>query len=174
MKCESCNVAINSEFKHAIKNNNCPACGSGIMKQDTLSAYLSLLELLNNNISNNGINTETIASLIIANFEIKQLFKEELSKIDEEGIIEVEEDPDAEYKEKQKEEVKDILKLQQMRDEALDEALTERYNVVEDEGVLLSPNDNSLDGLGEMLGRQDDFDNPKNISSAESKVRRSE
>jgi hypothetical protein len=73
MQCESCNVVIRPEFTHAIKNNQCPACGQGIMQQAKLASYLSLRSLLESNV--NDIDAETVASLIVANFELKQLFK---------------------------------------------------------------------------------------------------
>lgn len=144
MRCENCGVEVNSSFSFAIKNNQCPACGKHIMQQAKLASYISLRTLLENNVE--GIDHESVASLIVANFDLKQLFKEELKKSDRGGIMEVteekteqeppsqeEEDPDAEYKARQKTEAKAIL--QKMRDEALSGALSERYGF-EDEGSM--------------------------------------
>lgn len=147
MKCDNCKVTIKPEFTYAIQNNQCPACGGSIMKQAKLASYLSLRTLLENNIVAKGVDTDALASLIVANFEIKQLFKEELQKDVEEGIIEVEEetkviaskepdeDPDAEYKTRQKAEAKAIL--QKMRDEVLEGAVKDRYGLGDEDNLLL-------------------------------------
>ncbi len=37
MNCQKCNLEISVEFKHALQKNECPACGSLLMSQDTLS-----------------------------------------------------------------------------------------------------------------------------------------
>jgi len=74
MKCDNCGTKVNQEFSFAIKNNQCPACGKNIMLPDKLVAYMSLCELLRT--SCNNINNEEVANLIIANFDIKQKFKE--------------------------------------------------------------------------------------------------
>lgn len=157
MKCENCSVDIGSEFIFAIKNNQCPACGGILMQQSKLSSYISLKTLLENNFKD--IDVDKISALIVANFELRQLFKEELlnkqkkhsiveskeqRKVeDDEGDVgmEVEEsyDPDYEHKEQQKKEAKAIL--QRMRDEALSGAQDDRYGVggdLLDENMVLS------------------------------------
>ena len=159
MKCESCAVTISPAFSHAINNNQCPACGKQIMKQAKLASFLSLKTLLDHSIPEKGVDVDKIASLIVANFELKQIFKEDLQKSDEEGIMEVSEDdpeekeeekildPDAEYKAKQKRDAKAIL--QKMRDEALDGALEERYGL--GEGGLLLPDEDA--GIYETINK---------------------
>lgn len=134
MKCQSCTVAISQEYTHAIKNNQCPACGEFIMKRAQMESFLSLKSLLAGNFPD--WNTEPVAAIIMANFELKQISKQELTKPVEEGIIETEEsmevtedevDPDVEsdeeYKKIQKAEAKQVL--EKMRAEALDEAKDE-------------------------------------------------
>jgi len=59
------------------------------MKQGTLASYLSLRTLLDDNFPEKNTDVDALASLIVANFELKQLFKEGLQKDTEGGIIEV-------------------------------------------------------------------------------------
>lgn len=168
MRCESCNVVIKPEFTYAIKNNQCPACGQGIMQQAKLASYLSLRSLLESNVKD--IDAETVASLIVANFELKQLFKEELQNHSEEGIIEVdedeeeeeeveEEDPDEEFKKQQKKDSKVILA--KMRDEALGGALKDRYNI-EDNGIVLEPDGT---GMHEFVNKEKQMQSADTVAS---------
>lgn len=137
MKCQHCNVPVNQVFKHAIKNNQCPACGQAIMEQALLTNFLRLQILLENSFPD--IDAGSVATLVVANFDLRQTVKENLQKPVEEGIIEesgveveeesveVEEesaDPDAEFKEQQKAEAKEILA--KMRSEALEGAQEDR------------------------------------------------
>lgn len=144
MKCQGCNTAIGQQFTHAIVNNQCPACGKSIMESTKLASYLNLQELLKRNFSD--LDVEKISTLIVANFEIKQLFKEQLTEDSEEGIIEEEDvkiaeeivDPkvayDEEYKKHQKQESKEILK--RMREEALSEATADHWGLGEANGLI--------------------------------------
>lgn len=178
MKCENCGVVVSSEFSHAIKNNQCPACGKGIMQQAKLASFLSLRTLLKNNIPEKGVDSYRIASLIVANFEIKQLFKEELKKSDEGGIMdvseddevevveEVMEDPDAEFKTNQKKEAKAVL--QKMRDDALGGALKDRYGLADD-GLLLTEEDA---GMHEIVNKHKQETSLQNILMGGSPVHR--
>jgi len=147
MKCESCSVQIGAEFAHAIQNNQCPACGDSIMQQVKLASYLSLRTLLANNFEN--IDAERIATLVVANFELRQIFKEELQKVPEEGNIEVEEDdgPDeviledgVKLEKPDKKKVQAALK--KMRDETFNEAVTDQYGTdFTDSELLLAGGD---------------------------------
>lgn len=149
MKCQSCKVKINSSFAFAIKNNQCPACGNSIMDSKKLASYLSLQSLLDNNFSD--IDTEKVVNLIVANFEIKQLFKEELTNGHVDDIVEVNEemsgddnnegevsDPDVasdeEYKKRQMADAKETLK--KLREEALNEATAEHWGLGEADGLV--------------------------------------
>lgn len=141
MKCENCDIGVGPEFAFAIKNNQCPACGKSLMMPEKLASYLSLQNLLRSNFQD--LDAEKVASLVIANFELKQIFKEELPKPKAEGIIkeelvvqpaanteEVNEDDissDAEFKKNQLAESKAILK--RMRDEVLDEAIADQWGL---------------------------------------------
>ena len=73
MRCSNCGVEVGKEFVFAIKNNTCPACGKCIMKSDQMGAYLSLCELLKSLMQEAMV--EKVATLIMANFELKQTFK---------------------------------------------------------------------------------------------------
>ncbi len=147
MKCQNCKIEVDHKFEFAIRSNNCPACGKHIMVPEKLTAYTSLLELLSTNVKN--IDADMIASLIVANFDIKQLFKEELQKSSEGGTIEVEEEetdkeePESvmhdsvKYEKQDKKKAKDMLK--KMRDEVFNDALEDKSDVdFSDEELLLS------------------------------------
>ncbi|KKL92815.1 hypothetical protein LCGC14_1880930 [marine sediment metagenome] len=145
MKCQNCKIEVDHKFEFAIRSNNCPACGKYIMVPEKLIAYTSLKELLSTSVKN--IDADTVTSLIIANFEIKQLFKEELQKSSEEGTIEVEEveedEPESimhdgvKYEKPNKKKAKDMLK--KMRDEVFNEALEDKSDTdFSDEELLLT------------------------------------
>lgn len=140
MKCENCEVNVGQEFAFAIKNNQCPACGKSIMMPEKLASFLSLQSLLRSNFKE--LDVERIASLVVANFNISQIFKEELPKAKTESIIKVEPeaspsltdevseddvDSDEEFKKKQMAEGKAIL--QNMRDQVLNEAIADQWGL---------------------------------------------
>jgi hypothetical protein len=137
MNCENCKIDIDEKFKAAIRNNKCPACDHTIMPTEKLASLISLKSLLSGNFE--SLDVERVASLIVANFDLKQIFKEELPKIKNDSIVKVEENTfvaeevneddnsDEEYKKKQLIESKKIL--QQMRDQALDEATAEQWGL---------------------------------------------
>jgi len=117
------------------------------MDSKKLASYLSLQSLLENNFPE--IDVEKVSNLVVANFEIKQLFKEELTSEATGGITEeesedvVEEeyedvDPDVvadeEHKRRQMAESKEILK--RMREEALTEATAEHWGLGEANGLI--------------------------------------
>lgn len=137
MKCEQCGADVNAEFTFAIKNNQCPACGGHIMAPERLAAYASLKELLSSTFED--IDIERVASVVVANFELKQRFKDAPKKVSqnlsEEGTIEVvedEDDPDAEYKKQQMAEAKKVsAKLKELRQEALDGATADEWGLGE-------------------------------------------
>lgn len=81
MKCSNCGVEIPKEFTYAIQNNKCPSCGKAIMKQEQMAGYLSLVELIKTIVPKTK--AEKIATLVIANFELKQLFKATETKSEE-------------------------------------------------------------------------------------------
>jgi hypothetical protein len=139
MKCESCGMQISSEFAFAINNNQCPACGKQLMQAMKLASYVSLCELLKENIGYAESENQKIANLIIANFELKQIFKEEikntqLKSVKESAAIEVEEEQNVvidengiRYETFDKEKSQDLL--QKMRDEALESVLNDRNDL---------------------------------------------
>jgi len=161
MKCQNCNVAVGQQFSHAIQNNQCPACGKPIMEQVKLASYLGLKTLLHNNFPT--ADAEKIATLVVANFELKQLFKEELTDgVSEDIVVEEEIDPDVladeESKVKQKAEAKDIL--QKMRQEALDEAEADHWGLGNANGLV------SDDGIThEDVNRMKQNQSAENIAS---------
>ena len=86
MKCKSCRIVIEKVFSFAIKNNQCPACGKHIMSPEKLATFTSLQELIKGNFSD--VDAEKVANLVVANFELKQLFKE--SAVETSGETETE------------------------------------------------------------------------------------
>jgi len=174
MKCENCGVKVDKSFTFAIKKNQCPACGENIMDPETLGSYLTLQTLLKS--SYKGIDIEGIATLIVANFELKQRFKdaavseditvteeeEEEAEDDEETAEEPEimqdTDPDAEFKAKQKKEAKEILK--QMRNEVYEEAVRDQWGLGDDENNITIGDDESI---AEATGRMRQEQSHRNI-----------
>ena len=135
MKCENCDTNVDSKFQHAIKNNQCPACGKSIMSPESMASFGALKQLIGGTFPN--VDANKLASLVVANFEVKQRFKDlpksdERGNIDTEGDVEVveegedgpapdpvfESDPDAEHKRTQMAESKKIL--EKLRAQALD------------------------------------------------------
>ena len=133
MKCENCGVSIGAEFVFALKQNKCPACGENIMAGAKLASFLSLQTLLRNNFQD--LDAEKAASLIVANFELTQIFKEAVAPAVsiQNQPIEVKEEltedqkSDEEYKKQQIKESKALL--QKMRDEALAEAEADQWGL---------------------------------------------
>lgn len=161
MLCESCKVNIDGRFEHAIRSNQCPACGNLIMSPMKLSSYLSLKELLVKHFPK--VDAEGVSSLIVANFEIKQSFRNELIEKPEGGIttpapveeddVEVEEEDEptgpvvhegVRYEKVDKSKAQAML--QKMRDEALNDALNDRDDSEDlaDEAEMLMSGDESL------------------------------
>lgn len=150
MKCNNCKIVIEKVFSFAIKNNQCPACGKHIMPPEKLAAYISLQELIKNNFSD--VNAEKVANLVVANFELKQLFKESAAEEStptsiETEIVEVSEDEitDEEHDEIHKmKQVKEArAKLKRMKEEAYEDALRDQYGMgeIEDESVDMPDSD---------------------------------
>jgi len=146
MNCNNCNILIENKYSFAIKNNQCPACGKHIMKPEKLASYTRLQELIKNNFVE--VDSEKLANLVLANFEIKQLFKEgnlnnedtdtvvEVTK-DTNAVVEVTEDDvklsdeeyDAIHKAKQ---IGEAKKLKNMREDAYKGALMSQYGMGEE------------------------------------------
>lgn len=141
MKCSNCDIKIDAKFKFAIKYNKCPACDKHIMHPETLVSYINLQELIKSNFPD--INVEQMANLIVANFELKQLFKSSsLGKQDsphsdntsESVSVDISEDmldkeSDEAFKAKQVSESKAILK--KMKEDAYEDALRDQYGMGE-------------------------------------------
>lgn len=150
MKCQSCKIKIDSSFAHAIKMNQCPACGEAIMDHKKLGSYLSLQSLLESKLPD--VDSEKVANLIVANFEVRQLFKEEddtsspgqgiIEVGDEESeesvVVEEDIDPDVasdnEHKKAQMADAKE--RLRRMREEALTEATAEHWGLGDANGLV--------------------------------------
>lgn len=144
MRCQNCKIVIDAKFVYAIQKNSCPGCGKQIMDAKDLAVYGSLKSLLSSVCDE--AQSDKIASLVTANFELKQTFKgvepekkeqEETMQVKEENEEEDNDDPVALDKEDMKVQMKESKKiLQKMRDEALNGALQERYGLG-DSGILI-------------------------------------
>lgn len=154
MKCNNCKISIDKTFSYAIKNNLCPACGNNIMAPEKLAAFMSLQELIKENFPD--INAEKVSNLIVANFELKQLFKESSVEVEEPKDIEVnkeemsDEEYDREYKAKQMEEAR---KLKAMRESVFEDALRGQFGmeVDEEEIEIINPDLDAFIGEGDEL-----------------------
>lgn len=149
MKCTNCGVEVDKKFAHSVKKNECPACGKSIMSPEKLAAYGSLKELLS---SLPNINASQVAGLVIANFDIKQLFKTAAHKnavSADDDVVEVTEGDDDEaaanrtfdelHKAEQLAEAK--KKLKEMKENAYEDALRDQYG-------MGSSEDGDVDGDG--------------------------
>jgi hypothetical protein len=144
MKCNNCNIDVANEFSFAIKSNQCPACGRQIMQAEKLAAYIGLKQLIKNNFS--GVDSEKVANLVVANFELKQLFKEDSPNQPIASREDVEIEVSEELTDKESDEMHKMnqvaqakTKLKQMKQEAFEEALKEQYGMGEsdiDEGQV--------------------------------------
>lgn len=194
MKCGNCNISIANKFSFAIKNNQCPACGRHIMEPEKLASYNRLQELIKNNFS--GIDVEKLANLVVANFELKQLFKEsnvneDVVEVEDESpneveVVEVEEEKeltdeeyDAAHKSKQIEEAK---KLKRMKEEAYKDALRAQYGMgdIEEEGdvagsgSIFGEDVNPVELADRMKQAQKQNDSQRAMSSGSGGFRRSD
>lgn len=151
MKCSNCMEEIDPKFKFAIKKNLCPICGEQIMDAEKLVAFANLKTLIDSNFD--GVPVEELATLIVNNFEIKQVFgNQKETKVKKEGgSIEVEEnaegaksdkDLDEEHKKKQMKEAKAAIRQQEYEN-----ALREQYGMsaLYEEGVESGDDTNILD-----------------------------
>jgi hypothetical protein len=183
MQCESCRVCIKSEFIFAIQSNQCPACGKQIMQASKLASFLSLKSLLDDSLKDKNVDIDKLAAIIIANFELKQIFKEEFQNLPKESIINneivinnVEEenvdpvfDSDGiKYEKPDQKKYKNIL--QKMRDEVLSEALDDRDIDLTDDDMLLLSDENMRQ---EYMLRQKREEARQAMISGKSSVRRS-
>ena len=150
MKCSSCGVEIDKQFKMALQKNQCPACGKVILPSGNLSAFVPLCELLSGfkTVHTEGgemydDDVEALATLIISSFNVR------LKSDKEEVVAEVQtakDDPDAEHKQKQMADAKAIL--QKMRDEAYNDAIKAQWGMTPDGEEPLDPD------IGEALANQ--------------------
>lgn len=146
MKCVNCGVEVDKGFTFAIKKNECPACGKSIMPPEQLASFNSLKELLANV---PHVDAEMVASLVVANFELKQLFKtapgknlpevsatgntENVVETVEEDVVEHSEENMTDEELDQIHKVKQVAearkKLNQMKQDAYEDALREQYGM---------------------------------------------
>lgn len=170
MKCENCGLEVDSRFQHAIKSNQCPACGKAIMSPESLASFAALKQLLS---GFEAVDAEAVAGTIVANFELKQKFKlptgekrgsievaqEEvgsLGSLENVSTVEVEEDaepdPDAEHKQKQMAEAKAILKQQ-----AYESALRGQYGMGDEEDDFFESEDGPVDPVAEANRMKENY-----------------
>jgi hypothetical protein len=151
MQCESCRVIINPEFKAAIKNNSCPACGEQIMHEERLAVYLSLRTFFSDALGRREIDVEALTVNLMANFEVKQIFQiGSLPKSEKKCIMKNETESSEEdepsgpvfdedgirYEKVDKDKAQEMLR--KMRDDALEEALNDRdIDFTDEEMVML-------------------------------------
>lgn len=69
MKCMSCGAPISPEFKSAISNNICPACGGEIMNEATLD----LLDDLKEALQSMPNDPEGLAGWLLSNYEMRKI-----------------------------------------------------------------------------------------------------
>ena len=161
MKCCNCGVKIGSEFKFAFKYNKCPACDKSIMPQDKIAAYVSLQLLLKNNFPDTPI--DQITNLVVANFELKQLFKDggaaEVDYDDDDDVVEVieEVDPDVAFDQAHKKAQMETAK-KKIREQAYEDALKDQWGLGEggDGDIFEGPSTEVVNPTEEVLKMVDE------------------
>lgn len=125
MLCKNCNIEVAKTFVHAISNNICPACGKNIMDKNGFEIYAGLKTILEDNKVDN---VDEVMCAILMRFDVS--LKDSSSKIVETKTIDapgpdIDSEPVPKINSEEVRRNKDIL--QKMRDEALQEALQEKY-----------------------------------------------
>jgi hypothetical protein len=153
-------------MKFCISANKCPCCGKSILQSGNLSAFVPICELLKsyriqsigstgldgefsgfiplNNGTFSDLDVESLATQIISTFNVR--LKSDKAELEQTTQTEVEPGSDDEYKQKQMFDAK--ARLQQLRDEALNEAIKDQWG-------LNAPGEEPLDpDIGEALAQQ--------------------
>lgn len=181
MKCTNCNVVIDQRFEHAIRSNSCPGCGKNIMPPEKLAAYIGLQELIKTNFPE--IESEKVANLIVANFELKQLFKESSVKeqtAPEKVEVEVSEDEseisDKEYDEihKAKQAKEARAQLKKMKEEAYESALRGQFGMDESESDMFGEGTGTVELVNRMQQEQRQSESQNKMLSGVGGFRRSD
>lgn len=139
MKCYNCKTEIDGKFAHAIAQNICPACGKDIMSPEKIASYNGLKQLLANNFAD--LNAEKAANLIVANFELKQLFKKATLDEDEPEMQEPPADDSGAIKERiQRKEQEAEIKAE--REKIYEDALRAQWGMEEiDTDYMIEPDE---------------------------------
>jgi len=147
MKCYNCKINVDGKFAHAIAQNICPACGKDIMSPEKIASYMSLQQLIAKSFPDQA---EKIANLVVANFEIKQLFREDIAEeISEVSEVVEERTPDQEADDAHKKnQIAEARK--KIREQEYENALKSQYGMgdTDPDGVM------EPDGFFEVAGEE--------------------
>lgn len=70
MKCASCGAQVPASFGHAIKKNECPACGSALMDEESMALAGELRDFIMQTVKVREETAGTLALALIAAYEI--------------------------------------------------------------------------------------------------------
>lgn len=71
MNCASCGAQIPASFGHAIRKNECPACGSVLMDEESMALVEELRGFVLNTVKVREETADTLAMALIAAYEIR-------------------------------------------------------------------------------------------------------
>lgn len=73
MNCASCGAQIPASFGHAIRKNECPACGSVLMDEESMALIEELRVFVLNTVKVREETADTLAMALIAAYEIRPI-----------------------------------------------------------------------------------------------------
>jgi len=76
MQCRSCGTPILASFKHAISKNECPACGSQIMDEESLALIENIENLIKEEASVRDETAHHLAMTLVAKYDISLINSE--------------------------------------------------------------------------------------------------
>lgn len=142
MKCRSCNFEISPELKHAIAQNVCPSCGNQIMDEELLALIEDLEQTISSEVALREGTVRKLATALAFKYEISPLVqrkdhprqhRQELST--KEVVTKEVEDTD----------IINVSKMEgidpKMREQIFEQAVREKYNMVDQAAVVATAMD---------------------------------
>lgn len=184
MKCFNCKIEIPQTFGFALSQNRCPACGKEILDEETRALKADIVEYVGGTITLRPETLEKLAMMLISRYDIQGILGgkisiEEIEPVfqgnkvnDKEKIVYDTDEEIRKLKEKRNKEIEN-KELDELKDEALKEALKDRYNLsFQEPGEVIqenSPTDFSEEDLPKIvrqgMGKQGAI-NPGSMAAA--------
>lgn len=172
MNCISCGSSVPSNFKYAIMKNECPCCGKCLLDEESLALIESIENTIKNSVNVREETAHNLAVVLISEYEIsankimskKSTPKEEIiiPPKTEEVVVSEKIAPPSIIKQESNvvkaPEVPDNISDAE-REKIMEEAVKERYNIVEQSNVVDFDDFGELDdpgGIGSMFSEESD------------------